>query len=355
MDKPLSKNFFLLYLSDPEFYLMAGFHCIKYIRFIRLIILLLLICPGMKGQQEQENIPLADYRKVSDFVDDNERCFTCHGESMYHFTDTSSDQLIERMMYHDKVIPREQFYRSNHKSFSCLDCHSDGNLVFPHPNEAHKYEYNTCLDCHGNGKHWARFKFEEIQEEYNLSIHNLKDPKGFSCWKCHNPHTYHISVRNTKNLSATIAYDNNICLSCHSGLNRKQAHDEHDSTNFTREHNWLPNQALHFRNVRCIDCHTQINDSILVAHLVLPKSQAVKHCRECHSKSSILAGTLYKFQSMKGKRDYGFFNAVIMNQSYVMGANRNYFLGTASLVLFGLVFTGIIVHIVFRIGNRNKG
>ena len=40
-------------------------------------------------------------------------------------------------------------------------------------------------------------------------------------------------------------------------------------------HEWLPNETLHFQNVRCIECHTQINDSILVAHLVLPKEKAL--------------------------------------------------------------------------------
>ncbi|KPL25976.1 MAG: hypothetical protein AMS23_03780, partial [Bacteroides sp. SM1_62] len=112
------------------------------------------------------------------------------------------------------------------------------------------------------------------------------------------------------------------------------------------------NQALHFQSVRCIECHTQISDSILVAHLVLPKEEAVQNCSECHSSDSRLMATLYKFQSIEARNQYGFFNAVVMNEAYVIGANRNYFLNLVSLVIFGLVCVGLVVHIVARIVNK---
>jgi hypothetical protein len=91
-----------------------------------------------------------------------------------------------------------------------------------------------------------------------------------------------------------------------------------------------------------------INDSILVSHLIQPKEAAVKRCNECHSRNSMLMASLYKFQSKEQRRD-GFFNAIILNESYVIGANRNEYLDILSLVIFGIVIIIIITHIYFRI------
>ena len=63
--------------------------------------------------------------------------------------------------------------------------------------------------------------------------------------------------------------------------------------------------------------------------------------------------TLYKFQSKENRKN-GFVNAVILNESYVIGANRNVFLNYASIALFGFVVFVICVHIFFRLLNRKK-
>lgn len=333
---------------------VKGNHNISVIHSLLLAVLIQVPYLIVYGQQRQDSTLLETYRNVSDFADDNERCFSCHGGSRYHVIDDSSDVPVEWLMCQDRIILREKFYRCNHKSFSCLDCHSESLLVFPHPAEALTSEYSTCLDCHGNDEQYAHFQFEKIESEYLQSIHNLEDPEGFSCWKCHDPHTYNISARNTENLSATIAYDNNICLSCHSDTDPNPDLVPEDSMDIFSKHDWLPNEELHFRKVRCIDCHTKISDSIMIAHLVTPERDAVRNCRECHSKNSILLSTLYKFQSKEARREYGFLNAVIMNNAYVTGANRNYILSITSLVIIGLVFAGILVHIIFRMRNRNK-
>jgi hypothetical protein len=307
---------------------------------------------GVAGQ-EGTDVSLDTSRIVSDFADDNERCFSCHAESMYRYTDESSALVVQKMMNRDRIIHREEYYRSNHKSFYCLDCHSEAHLKFPHPPEVLMHEYYTCLDCHGNVKHWADFHFGKIQDEYDRSVHNLADPGRFSCWKCHDPHTYYISRRKTETLLATIAYDNTICLSCHSGPDHSQPQAAPDSIDIFRKHAWLPGQVLHFKTIRCIECHTRISDSILFAHQVLPKENAVQQCYECHSKNSILMHTLFKFQSLQDRKEYGFLNAAILNHAYVIGANRNSTLEKISLIIFGLTFVGILLHIFFRVRQRN--
>jgi len=118
--------------------------------------------------------------------------------------------------------------------------------------------------------------------------------------------------------------------------------------NVLEKHDWLPNQAQHFRNVRCIECHTQATDSVLVSHYIVPKEQAVKRCNECHSRNSLLMASLYKYQS-KEQRSDGFFNGVILNESYVIGANRNEYLHILSLLILGIIVVVIGGHTYFRV------
>jgi hypothetical protein len=87
--------------------------------------------------------------------------------------------------------------------------------------------------------------------------------------------------------------------------------------------------------------------------LIKPKKEAVKLCNECHSKNSILMASLYKFESKEQRRD-GFFNGIILNESYVIGANRNEYLNLLSLAVFVGVIGVIGVHIVFRIRKNSK-
>jgi hypothetical protein len=166
---------------------------------------------------------------------------------------------------------------------------------------------------------------------------------------CHNPHSYKINARNNTNVKQTIIYDNNICLSCHADINKYQLISNDINPNVLEKHEWLPNQALHFANVRCIECHAERNDSILVSHNIQTKDKAIKQCVECHSQNSVLMASLYKFQVKERRNKLGFFNAAILNDSYIIGANRNYYLNVISILIFGLVFGGVLFHGLLRI------
>ena len=211
-------------------------------------------------------------------------------------------------------------------------------------------EFN-CIDCHGGDEKFARFRFEEIEAEYQKSVHYKLSEMGFTCWKCHGPHDYKISVRNSSNMKETILYDNNICLNCHANYNHFQILSEREEINILKEHNWLPNQAAHFKNVRCIECHSELNDSILVSHLINPKEKAVKKCNECHSRNSLLMSSLYKFK-LKEQRKDGFFNGIILNESFVIGANRNEYLNIISIAIFAIMILIIGAHLCFRIFKK---
>jgi Zn finger protein HypA/HybF involved in hydrogenase expression len=290
---------------------------------------------------------------VSPYEEDNQRCLKCHGQSRYEYTNVTLGRQVRALMSAERIVYKEEFYKSNHKSFSCTDCHSEEYLKFPHAGELRMEQKLNCIDCHGGDEKFAQYHFEAIDSAYRQSTHFKLEDEGFSCWKCHNPHSYKISVRTSENLKETIAYDNAICLNCHSDFSRFQLLTDREEINIISKHEWLPNQASHFANVRCIECHTKINNNIRVSHQIMPKEQAVRLCNECHSQNSILMASLYKFESKEQRRD-GFFNGTILNESYVIGANRNEYLNVLSLILFFSVVGIIGVHTMFRIKKKKK-
>jgi Cytochrome c3 len=290
---------------------------------------------------------------VSPFEAENNLCFKCHGQTRYEYTNEALGRQVKAQMFSERIVLKDEFYRSNHKSFSCTDCHSGEYVNFPHAGELRMEQKFNCLDCHGGDENYAQYHFEGIDSAYQQSTHFKLEEDGFTCWKCHDPHTYRISVRTRDNLKETIAYDNAICLNCHSDFNRYQLLTDKEEINIIKKHDWLPNQTSHFANVRCIECHTQINNKIPVSHLIKPKAEAVKLCNECHSQNSILMASLYKFES-KAQRKDGFFNGIILNESYVIGANRNEYLNLLSLAIFLGVLAVIGVHVLFRIRKNNN-
>jgi hypothetical protein len=316
-------------------------------------ILLIFIAPTVIVYS-QENLShdgsdLEKYREVNDFVDENETCLKCHAETRYVLTDEFFGREIVQSMCPDKIINRDDYYSMVHKSFACLDCHAYEYEEFPHPLAARLEEPYQCIDCHGYDENYAHFRFEEIEMEYMESVHALQTDH-FSCWKCHDPHTYKLTVRDDgSNIRQAVAYNNDICLSCHSDFSRFQLLTDREEINIMETHSWLPNQTAHFASVRCIECHTSLSDSALVAHHVQPIDLAVKKCSECHSKNSILMASLYRHEAKESRKNYGFINGVILNEAYVIGANRNEVLSFAGLLLFFLLLGGISVHIVARI------
>ena len=150
-------------------------------------------------------------------------------------------------MCSERIVKREDFYKSNHKSFSCTDCHSEEYAKFPHSGELRMEQKYNCIDCHGGDEKFAKYHFEEIEAEYQQSTHFKLEEEGFSCWKCHNPHSYKISVRNSDNLKETIPYDNAICLNCHSNFNHFQLLTDREEINIIQKHDWLAKSGSTFR------------------------------------------------------------------------------------------------------------
>ena len=303
-------------------------------------------------KQETKSGKKADSKSFSEHknAEENENCFKCHGQSKYTYQNKESGKIITKMMYTEVIMDRAVFYESNHREFKCTDCHSEDYTTFPHAGNLRMETKPNCIDCHGGDAKYAKFNFENIDKEFQESVHSEKHSEDFTCWMCHNAHTYKITARSNETIKHTIAYDNAICLTCHGNINKYQLLTDKENPNLIVKHEWLPNQVLHFKSVRCIECHTRkINDSTLVAHKILPKKEAVKKCAECHSNNSVLMASLYKYQLNEVRSARGFLTSIFSGDSYAIGANRNFYLNIVSLIIFGFVITGIAIHAILRI------
>jgi len=327
----------------------------SFFAFLNLVILALFIFSNSYAQVEQNKDKNQAKKEVSNETKTfNQNCFKCHGKSKYEYPNADSSKIIKRRMGTNFRIPEEKYYVSNHYNFKCTDCHSSDYGVFPHKTDLFYEEKPSCLDCHSGDEQSAKYRFEQIAEEFQKSVHSTKHSTEFTCWMCHDPHTYKINARSNEDISQTIAYDNAICLTCHADVEKYQLIADKANPNILNKHEWLPNQKNHFNSVRCIECHAVVSDSIVVAHNIQPKAKAVKRCVECHSKNSLLLQSLYKYQISEKMAKGGFFNAVILNDSFVIGANRNEYLNLISIVIFGLIILGVSAHAILRISKRKN-
>jgi hypothetical protein len=296
---------------------------------------------SLTAQDEPEIAPVT--------FEKNHECLKCHGQKYFSYFNEFAGRDIKERMNPLYVIDSATFYVSNHRTFMCTDCHSyEYSTSFPHPNQLRFEPSFSCMDCHEGSEDYADFHFETIRDEFEKSVHSEKHIEEFTCWMCHNPHSYHITARTSENLLETIQYDNEICLSCHSDESKIGLLSDRHIYDMLNQHEWLPNSKLHFQSVRCIECHARISDTLMVAHLVQPREKAVKLCVECHSQNSLLMASLYKHIKQETQEKQGFLNAAILSEGYVIGANRNYFLNYGSLAIFAFVILGIAAHAVLR-------
>lgn len=305
------------------------------------------------GKDPSTSAPATDTAVFrSAFYDQNEQCFRCHGSSKYTYYNQLTQMNVSAIMCENRLISRNDFYAANHRSFACTDCHAAEYDTFPHPGQLRMESNYNCIDCHGYDELYAGFHFEEIQAEFEQSIHYSANDEAFTCWKCHNPHTYRINIRNTNNIQQSIAFNNQICLNCHSNFERFQLLTDRQEINLIQKHEWLPNQGLHFGQVRCIECHARPNDSLMVAHRILPKEKSVKRCVECHSQNSLMMTSLYKYQARESRIEAGFLNSIILNDAFIIGANRNIILNRISLIVFISVIGLLIIHLGLRVAFK---
>ncbi len=307
--------------------------------------------------QAEDTIKVTRGKEMNLYAEDNEtNCLVCHGKLVYTLTDTLTGTVRKQLMSEHNLVVPDLFYNSVHWSFNCLDCHSEGFKTFPHPLETRFETSWGCIDCHGYDPNYAQYRFEEIDAEYQRSVHYTATEGLITCWKCHDPHYYNPLARQTTGGREYILRSNEMCLRCHGNSDIMGLINDDNVSIVLPKHEWLPDVDRHMEAVRCIDCHTRMTDSVLVAHEVMPADSAVRGCTDCHSKNSILMGTLYKYAARESRDEKGFINGVILrNESYVIGANRSKFISFTGLFLIGMTIAVSMVHTIFRIIIKRKG
>ena len=277
---------------------------------------------------------------------ENQSCLKCHSMSTLGYKDPMSG-ILKNL----SVIP-ENFYNSNHKNIECIECHSSDFKSFPHPASL-KIENLYCLNCHQDNPKLFKYSFKTIEKDFKQSVHYIKFGNKFTCFNCHDPHSFKINARINTEIKKTVLYDNHICLECHDNKIRTASLTDEVVPNLNTAHDWLPHKDLHWKSVRCIDCHTQLSPAG-VSHNILPKERALKDCIGCHSTNSILVQSLYRFQTKEERNKEGFINAVILNNSYVIGATRNYYLNLLSFIIFGLMIIALTLHGFLRWSSKKR-
>lgn len=286
---------------------------------------------------------------LPDGFEANKHCFQCHGQRFYSFTNEVSGRTERKAMNPNFVYSEQKFYAGVHRNFACTDCHSPDYEAFPHQAELRLEDNYSCLDCHGGDPAYEHLHFEAIESEFQKSVHSERHSDDFNCWMCHDPHSYRRMTTGEFRISEIVKYHNETCMSCHANSYNYQLISEDVKPSLEVIHGFLPNFKLHFGAVRCIECHTSKNDTLWVHHNILPKEQAVRNCVECHSTNTILMASLYKYQNIEARKERGFLNSVILNEAYVIGANRNEVLNIISFIIFGITILGILIHIIMRI------
>ncbi len=296
---------------------------------------------GYQLNAQNQQPPLSETNKV---------CTNCHGHKYYSFYNQVTEQTNRKRMNPYFIIDTNLYKLGVHHEFSCDVCHSPDYAAYPHVSELKLEPKLTCIDCHGGDETFATYQFDDIEKEVANSVHATASGLQFGCSYCHNQHTYRSVARNeTSKIRDIVINNNQMCLRCHNDLTKYQVLTDNSKPELLKTHSWLPNQELHFLSVRCIECHTPITDTLMVSHKILPKTEAIRECRSCHSTNSILSGKLYKYATKQLRSDKGYYNAIILNEAYVIGANRNIYLNIISLLIFGATVFGIAFHIVVRI------
>jgi len=264
----------------------------------------------------------------------NNHCLRCHGMQTLAYRDSLTGGLVN--LYVDSA----KFAHSNHAQLKCLQCHDTNFKTFPHPAQALQQKL-TCTDCHKDEQRFASFHFDEKEKEFKQSVHYQKFGDKFSCFSCHDPHAFK-DMRGVKNIKEVVKKDNAVCLSCHNSqtqLSKLSVAPYHD---LLTAHNWLPKPQLHWRSVRCVECHTPQND--FNSHKIMPAKQAVKKCETCHNQNSILFAKLYRFKTTESRQKIGFLKTLAYNYPYVIGMTRIPAIDQISVIIFILMLLGLGAH-----------
>lgn len=246
-------------------------------------------------------------------------------------------------------------YRASvHAAHGCISCHRDvEDPGIAHDKEDEDLKPVDCAECHLDervSEELARPHPEpgrrqvdlvRIIHEVRASVHASKSER-FTCARCHDPHRIRFGMTPDESLE-----HNQACLRCHGSEAEFRAFAQRAPPDLAAAHRWLPNRDLHWRIVRCVDCHTRA-EGVAGSHRILPKADALQRCEACHGEASVLKLKTYRYQRSVEQDAHGFMNTALLNDAYVIGATRNQTLDRIGMSLALLTFLGIMGHALLR-------
>ncbi|HEY3412487.1 MAG TPA: cytochrome c3 family protein [Armatimonadota bacterium] len=268
----------------------------------------------------------------------NGSCLRCH--SMGTFARRAPTGEVENLSVNPKT-----FSASEIGALPCTRCHDAGFKRFPHPKRP-PLQFAAVLGK--NKPDLAGAPLAEIQNEFKQSVHFQKHPTLFTCFRCHDPHSFRRWREVTRQ---SVAERNAICLRCHASQENYSRIAGRRVPDLSVVHAWLPHAEIHMAQVRCLDCHASAV-APSHSHLIMPKSQAVRDCVKCHSANTVLRDKLYKHERGQEMARLGFANALIVNNTYVIGATRNRILDTLGALIVLGTLAGMGGHTVLRTRGR---
>jgi hypothetical protein len=316
--------------------------------FAALMLTMFIVLPALTADfataESTQGAAPSDPALIEKIKKSNAECYACHSEQgLAHLPRTDIDVQKLRQFIHDPA----QFDNSNHAGMECKVCHGEAYKLFPHPADARE-KISLCEECHAQ-------KSLRVEKQFAKSVHAVNLSEKFTCLTCHDPHIYKVAQK-IGDPRQIVAQDNAMCIDCHNSdlrymefsgaLPSKKARLDLISL-----HGWLPNPLLHWKAVRCIECHTPVSTvkSLATSHEILAKDKAEKNCVTCHSQDTALAARLYRFAAENQGADLGFVNSAILDSAYVIGATRNPWVDNLVIAVFGLLLAGLLAHGAIRI------
>jgi hypothetical protein len=260
--------------------------------------------------------------------EDSRDCMRCHWMETMAYRDRETGKIV------NLSIDRDAYRHSVHHELACSDCHDRGYSHYPHRTSSAD-EALQCVECHEEREDDGAPNLVGLHHEYEKSVHVTEEVEDFSCFSCHNPHTFH-PVSAGESIAQVVAETNGTCLDCHTEL----------LTPVPKGHEWLPRPQAHWGSVRCLDCHTPLEGRITErpSHNVLAAEDSNQLCVECHSKGSALLSQLYNYRTEQARDEKGFFAQAIYNDAYIVGMTRNPWMDWIGLGVILLMILGVAAH-----------
>ena len=269
----------------------------------------------------------------------NAKCLTCHVvEALRHPPRAGIDLKKLRRV----VLDPAAFASSAHGRLACTKCHTEGYTEQPHAPDANEMT-STCSDCHSR-------IVRKIEQGFEASVHAKNLTDIITCITCHDPHVMR-SVKNMADPSKIVLQHNRVCLGCHDSDETfaKYAPEKRVRPAIDDIHSWLPNTRMHWKAVRCVECHTPLSDDVNVpSHEIVKRDRAERKCVSCHSSNSTLNARLYRYLAREEQQKYGFLNSAILGNAYMISATRHPVVDGIVIALAGLTLVGVLVHGLLR-------